>query len=77
MQKKKEKISIRNDQLIIEKPEETTEAKPAPEKYGFLRKIAMGPVGVLIWAAVIAFQLQFFYKKVFLMSDSSSKAKNE
>jgi hypothetical protein len=67
---------MRNDQLIIEKSEEATEAKPAPEKYGFLRKLAMGPLGVLLWSALIAFELQFLYKKVFLMG-GEGKAKSE
>lgn len=67
VQKKKEKIFIRNDQLIIEKAEEETEVKSAPEKFGFLRRLAMGPLGILVWSALIAAKLLFLYKYIFQM----------
>ena len=76
VQKKKEKIVIRNDQLIVENNEEVKEKGPVREKYGFLRKLLMGPIGVLAWSALFAAAGFFVYKEVFLMA-VSKPAKEE
>jgi hypothetical protein len=77
IQKKKEKTVIRNDQLIIEKTEESTETKSAPEKFSFLRRVAMGPLGIIVWIFLIGFKLHFLYKYIFLMNGSPLSLKQE
>lgn len=74
VQKKKEKIVIRNDQLIVEKVEQAaTEARPAPQKFGFLRRLAMGPVGIIFWSVLIALEINLLYRKVFLMGGAEPR----
>ncbi len=64
---------IRNDQLIIEKNEQVSSSTVAHEKFGFLRRLAMGPLGILFWSAALGIAVHILYKYVFLISP----AKNE
>ena len=75
VQKKKEKIVIRNDQLIVENTEEVTEKGPTREKFSFIRRVLMGPLGVVAWSALFAVAGFFVYKEVFLMQTSVSVKK--
>jgi hypothetical protein len=34
----------------------------------------MGPLGILFWAALVAFELLFLYRNVFLMSPAKPKS---
>lgn len=70
IQKKKEKTVIRNDQIIIEKPEQASENSGPREKYGFSRKIIMGPFGIILWSIAFAAAIFGLYKHVFLMDSS-------
>lgn len=65
MTKKKQKIIIRNDQLLIEE-DHTHEEVIKRQKFGFIRSFLMSPVGILIWTAVILYKLYFVYSKIFL-----------
>ena len=72
IQKKKEKILIRNDQIIVEKSVPVADTHAPREKFGMLRKLLMGPLGIIGWSAAFGVALVFLYKKVFLMSSRSS-----
>ena len=69
IQKKKEKIVIRNDQIIIDKSEPEAKTQVHREKYGFVRRLLMGPLGILIWSAAFIIALLFLKSKAFLMGD--------
>ena len=71
-QKKKERIVIRNDQIIVEKSEPAAQNTGPKEKYGFLRRLMMGPLGILGWSVCFAAVFLFMYKHVFLMSHKES-----
>ena len=72
IKKKKEKTMIRNDQIIVEKTEEVTQAT-TQQKYGLLRRILMGPLGILGWSALFAAAIYFLYTFVFLMGGQKAK----
>lgn len=67
VQKKKEKIVIRNDQLEIVDEEETGEIAPQVSSRGRIRYLLTSPLGVLIWGVAISCGLVFLYNNVFLM----------
>ena len=77
IQKKKEKIVIRNDQIIIDKSQPEAKTQVQREKYGFLRKLLMGPLGILAWSAAFFIALLFLKSKVFLMSGRSQLSESE
>ncbi len=64
IQKKKEKSFIRNDQLIIEDDESNNQIFKA-EKYGTIRYLLMGPLGVLLWGGMFGYAFLFIYKRIF------------
>jgi hypothetical protein len=70
IQKKKERISIRNDQIIIEKTEPEAKEQVVREKFGFIRRLLMGPLGILGFSVLFVLLLTFLYKQVFLMGSS-------
>ena len=67
IQKKKEKIVIRNDQLEMVDEEEEAAPVAIASSQGRLRWLLMNPLGILIWAVVISCGLVFVYNNVFLM----------
>lgn len=69
-QKKKEKPVIRNDQLVIEKEVQAKPQVQPGQKYGLLRSLLMGPVGILLWSAMFVAAFLFLYRKVFLFEAS-------
>lgn len=71
--KKKEKVVIRNDQLLIQEDEEEVAQAGNAEKFGTVRSFLMGPIGILIWSALIAWKILFFYNKVFLLGRPSNE----
>lgn len=64
---------IRNDQLLLDQSEKTTEVEVKKSKYGAIRSFLMSPVGILIWSVVIGFKGMFLYRNVFLMDKSVVK----
>lgn len=68
MTKKKERIIIRNDQLLIEEDQSSREQVQPVSKYGPLRLFLMGSVGILIWTCLFTYAVYFLYSKVFLLS---------
>ena len=77
IQKKKEKIVIRNDQIIVEKTaDQGSNVQVSREKFGFLRKLLMGPIGILIWSGLFVFGLFVAYNKVFMLG-SRPKSESE
>ena len=72
IQKKKEKIAIRNDQIIVEKSVPSSDVHVEREKFGVMRNLLMGPLGIIGWSAAFGMVLAFLYKKVFLMSGPTS-----
>lgn len=73
IQKKKEKVVIRNDQLLIAEEGSGNEASaPTPhEKYGTIRSFLMSPIGILIWAALFGYKIYFVYTKIFRMNQGT------
>lgn len=76
MTKKKERIVIRNDQLLIEE-ENTQEEAPKRERFGSIRSFLMSPIGILIWIALISYKIYFIWSKMFLLSEKTQKSKEE
>lgn len=72
IQKKKEKIVIRNDQIIFEQ-EQVVKSSGQREKYGIIRRLLMGPVGILGWGVSFFAAFLFLYKYVFLMDSKKEK----
>jgi hypothetical protein len=68
VQKKKEKIVIRNDQLIVEKNNEQKKTVNQKSKFGPLRSTLMGPVGIIIWGFLFGFALKITAEKIFKIS---------
>ena len=73
VQKKKEKIVIRNDQLEIVDDEETGDSAAQGGSRGRIRYLLTSPLGVLIWAVLISCGLVFLYNNVFLMKSEGTK----
>jgi len=71
MTKKKERIIIRNDQLLIEEDQSQKEQVQQVSKFGPLRLFLMSPFGILIWACLFTYAVFFLYSKVFLLSKPS------
>ena len=72
MTKKKERIIIRNDQLLIEEDHSQKEQVQQANKFGPIRLFLMGSVGILIWACLFIYAVYFLYSKVFLLSKPSA-----
>lgn len=71
--KKKEKIVIRNDQLLIQETDAGDSGQGGKvEKFGMVRSFLMSPIGILIWAAVFGWQILFIYNKFFLLGRSGA-----
>lgn len=68
IQKKKEKIVIRNDQMDMQdEEEEESKGEAAPQSKGFIRGLLMSPLGVLVEAVAIGWGILFVLQNVFLM----------
>ena len=68
IQKKKEKIIIRNDQLLVADEASKDEPAAPQEKFGTIRSFVMSPIGILILSAFVGYKMFFFYTKVFKMN---------
>ena len=64
---------IRNDQLIIENNDKVSTSTLANDKFGFLRRLAMGPLGILVWSAAFGVAVHILYRYVFLISPAKSE----
>lgn len=71
-QKKKERIVIRNDQIIVERSEPTGQGSGPKEKFGLIRKLLMGPLGIIGWSVAFGAAILLAYKHVFLMGSKDS-----
>jgi hypothetical protein len=69
IQKKKERMVIRNDQLLIEEEQTVKASGKQGERFSFWRKILMSWVGVAFWGVLVAYALGFIYKYVFMMGE--------
>jgi hypothetical protein len=65
---------IRNDQIIVEKTEQAVHTGVAAQKFGFLRRLLMGPLGILGWSALAALAVYYCYSQVFLMGGAKVEA---
>ena len=66
VQKKKERVIIRNDQLIKENQNEGNKnVGPSNEKYGTIRSILMSPIGIIIWSVLFGYTYLLAYRKIF------------
>ena len=72
MQTKKEKISIRNDQLISDEQDSTLSITntQSEDKYGTFRNLLMGPIGIILWSISFGYLALFIHKNLFLMESS-------
>jgi hypothetical protein len=69
IQKKKERVVIRNDQLLIEEEQSVKSNVVQGQKFSLWRRILMSWLGVALWGVLIAYVLGFIYKYVFMMGD--------
>ena len=69
IQKKKERVVIRNDQLLIEEEQSVKSNGVQGQKFSLWRRILMSWLGVALWGVLIAYVLGFLYKYVFMMGD--------
>lgn len=68
IQKKREKIVIRNDQLDREDEEvEEAKAEQSGSSKGWIRTLLMSPLGVLGQAVAVGWAIVFILQNVFLM----------
>lgn len=73
IQKKKEKIPIRNDQLVFEDDAPEQGSTAPTQRFGIIRSLLMSPIGILAWLAVYMAFFGFLYYKVFKLGKSKDR----